>query len=47
MNAAGTNPYTGGSPYTEMIEPGLSTGRRIAQEIKLGAKTGRLAEILS
>jgi 5-formaminoimidazole-4-carboxamide-1-(beta)-D-ribofuranosyl 5'-monophosphate synthetase len=44
---AGTNPYIGGSPYTELIEPGLSTGRRIAQEIKLGARTGRLAEILS
>ncbi|MFA5860778.1 MAG: formate--phosphoribosylaminoimidazolecarboxamide ligase [Candidatus Thermoplasmatota archaeon] len=44
---AGTNPYIGGSPYTEMIEPGLSTGRRIAQEIKLGAKLGRLAEVLS
>ena len=34
---AGTNPYIGGSPYTELIEPGLSTGRRIAQEIKLAA----------
>jgi 5-formaminoimidazole-4-carboxamide-1-(beta)-D-ribofuranosyl 5'-monophosphate synthetase len=44
---AGTNPYIGGSPYTELIEPDLSTGRRIAREIKLGAKTGRLAEILS
>ncbi|MEA3198696.1 MAG: 5-formaminoimidazole-4-carboxamide-(beta)-D-ribofuranosyl 5-monophosphate synthetase [Thermoplasmata archaeon] len=44
---AGTNPYVGGSPYTEMIEPGLSTGRRIAQEIKLAAKTGRLAQICS
>ena len=44
---AGTNPYIGGSPYTELIEPGLSTGRRIAQEIKLAAKSGRLAEIVS
>ena len=44
---AGTNPYIGGSPYTEMIEPGLSTGRRIAKEIKLAAQTGRLAEILT
>jgi 5-formaminoimidazole-4-carboxamide-1-(beta)-D-ribofuranosyl 5'-monophosphate synthetase len=44
---AGTNPYIGGSPYTEMIEPDLSTGRRIAQEIKLAAKTGRLSEICS
>jgi 5-formaminoimidazole-4-carboxamide-1-(beta)-D-ribofuranosyl 5'-monophosphate synthetase len=44
---AGTNPYIGGSPYTELIEPDLSTGRRIAQEIKLGSKLGRLSEILS
>jgi 5-formaminoimidazole-4-carboxamide-1-(beta)-D-ribofuranosyl 5'-monophosphate synthetase len=44
---AGTNPYIGGSPYTELIEPGLSTGRRIAQEIKLGAQTKRLGEIVS
>ncbi len=44
---AGTNPFIGGSPYSEMIAPGLSTGRRIAQEIKQAAKTGRLGEILT
>jgi 5-formaminoimidazole-4-carboxamide-1-(beta)-D-ribofuranosyl 5'-monophosphate synthetase len=44
---AGTNPYIGGSPYTEMIEPELSTGRRIAQEIKLASRTGRLSSVLS
>lgn len=44
---AGTNPFIGGSPYSEMIAPGLSTGRRIAQEIKLAAKTGQLGKILS
>jgi len=44
---AGTNPFIMGSPYADMIEPGLSTGRRIAQEIKLGAETGRLNEIIS
>jgi 5-formaminoimidazole-4-carboxamide-1-(beta)-D-ribofuranosyl 5'-monophosphate synthetase len=44
---AGTNPFVAGSPYSEMVAPGLSTGRRIAQEIKLGAKLGRLSEILS
>ena len=44
---AGTNPYVSGSPYTDLIEPGLSTGRRIAQEIKRGAALGRLHEILS
>lgn len=44
---AGTNPFVGGSPYSEMIAPGLSTGRRIAQEIKLAAQTGQLAKILT
>ncbi|MHB8633829.1 MAG: formate--phosphoribosylaminoimidazolecarboxamide ligase [Thermoplasmatota archaeon] len=44
---AGTNPFIGGSPYSDMIEPGLSTGRRIAQEIKSAAQSGRLDEILS
>ncbi len=44
---AGTNPFIGGSPYSEMIEPGLSTGRRIAKEIKMAAATGRLPEILT
>ncbi len=39
---AGTNPYVAGSPYTEMIGPGLSTGRRIAREIKAAALGGKL-----
>jgi 5-formaminoimidazole-4-carboxamide-1-(beta)-D-ribofuranosyl 5'-monophosphate synthetase len=44
---AGTNPYTSGSPYSEMIQPDLSTGRRIAQEIKYATKHNRLKEILT
>jgi 5-formaminoimidazole-4-carboxamide-1-(beta)-D-ribofuranosyl 5'-monophosphate synthetase len=44
---AGTNPYVGGSPYTEFIEPDLSTGRRIAREIKNAGKAGKLREILT
>jgi len=44
---AGTNPYVNGSPYSEFIEPDLSTGRRIAQEIKYGAKHKVLEEILT
>lgn len=44
---AGTNPYVNGSPYSEFIEPGLSTGKRIAQEIKYAAKQNKLSEILS
>lgn len=42
---AGTNPFINGSPYSEMIEPNLSTGIRISQEIQKGAAEGRLAEI--
>ena len=44
---AGTNPFIGGSPYSEMIEPGLSTGRRIAKEIKMAAAQDKLGMILS
>jgi len=44
---AGTNPYISGSPYADYIQPGLSTGRRIAQEIKLGIEKGRLNEIIT
>jgi 5-formaminoimidazole-4-carboxamide-1-(beta)-D-ribofuranosyl 5'-monophosphate synthetase len=44
---AGTNPYTFGSPYSELIQPDLSTGRRIAQEIKYAAKSNQLDKILT
>ena len=44
---AGTNPYISGSPYYDFIEPGMSTGRRIAQEIKYAAKNNLLHEVLS
>ncbi len=44
---AGTNPYASGSPYSEYIQNNLSTGRRIAQEIKFAAKHDILHEILS
>jgi 5-formaminoimidazole-4-carboxamide-1-(beta)-D-ribofuranosyl 5'-monophosphate synthetase len=44
---AGTNPYISGSPYSELIQPNLSTGRRIAQEIKYALKVGKLNEILT
>ncbi len=44
---AGTNPYINGSPYTwlKYNEP-MSTGRRIAREIKLAVKQGRLDKVL-
>jgi len=44
---AGTNLFISGSPYSDLMEPGLSTGRRIAREIKQGRAEGRLAEVLS
>ena len=44
---AGTNLFISGSPYSDMVAPGLSTGRRIAQEIRRGQREGRLNEILS
>jgi len=44
---AGTNPYIGGSPYSDLIQPNLSTGRRIAQEIKYAVKHNQLSTILS
>ena len=44
---AGTNPYTNGSPYSWLRynEP-MSTGRRIARDIKEGIEAGRLDELL-
>lgn len=44
---AGTNPYVYGSPYTwlKYNEP-MSTGRRIAREIKTAIKKNRLKEVL-
>lgn len=44
---AGTNPYTNGSPYTWLRynEP-MSTGRRLAREIKQAIETDRLKEVL-
>jgi len=44
---AGTNPYVSGSPYSELIQTDLSTGRRIAQEIKYANKENLLEKILS
>ena len=44
---AGTNPFTHGAPYADYFAPGLSTGRRIAQEIRAGVAEGRLKIILS
>ncbi len=44
---AGTNIYLSGSPYSDLIEPNLSTGSRIAQEIRIASSTRQLDKILS
>ncbi|MEQ1849353.1 MAG: formate--phosphoribosylaminoimidazolecarboxamide ligase [Candidatus Peribacteraceae bacterium] len=44
---AGTNPFIEGSPYTTLrYDVPMSTGRRIAREIKEAIEQGRLADIL-
>ena len=44
---AGTNLFISGSPYSDLAEPGMSTGRRIAREIRIAQKRGRLADVLT
>jgi 5-formaminoimidazole-4-carboxamide-1-(beta)-D-ribofuranosyl 5'-monophosphate synthetase len=44
---AGTNLFISGSPYSDLVEPGMSTGRRIAREIRIAQKRGRLGDVLS
>ncbi len=44
---AGTNLFIAGSPYSDLAEPGMSTGRRIAREIRMAQKQGRLSDVLS
>ena len=44
---AGSNAFTQGSPYSEMIEPGMSTGRRIARCIREAIQQDRLVDVLS
>jgi len=45
---AGTNPYTNGSPYTWLrYDEPMSTGRRIAREIKLAIQKNQLKKVLN
>ena len=44
---AGTNPFIEGSPYSALkYDVPMSTGRRIAFDIKQAIKQGRLEEVL-
>ncbi|MHC1631479.1 MAG: formate--phosphoribosylaminoimidazolecarboxamide ligase [Methanotrichaceae archaeon] len=44
---AGTNVFISGSPYSDLIEKDLSTGKRIAQEINLARDTNAFQKIIS
>ncbi len=44
---AGTNPYTSGSPYADLrYDVPMSTGRRVALEIRDAIETDRLDKVL-
>lgn len=44
---AGTNPYIGGSPYADLRYPEpMSTGRRVAREIKEAIESNQLEKVL-
>ena len=44
---AGSNPFVGGSPYSDINEAFMSTGRRIARSIKKAIEDDCLEQILS
>ncbi|MBM4237340.1 MAG: DUF1297 domain-containing protein, partial [Euryarchaeota archaeon] len=44
---AGTNPFVTGSPYSDLIRPELSTGRRIAREIRIAREKDLLDKVVS
>jgi len=44
---AGSNPFVSGSPYSDLIEPEMSTGRRISREIRLGLEKDMMDKIIS
>ena len=44
---AGTNLFINGSSYSDLVQPNLSMGRRIAMELKRAREEGRLREVLS
>ena len=45
---AGTNLYVGGSPYSGLLyDDPMSMGRRIAREVKIASRKGRLADVVT
>ena len=44
---AGSNPFVSGSPYSDLVEPDMSTGRRISREIKIARDKDMLDKVIS
>ncbi len=44
---AGSNPFVGGSSYSDINEPHMSTGRRIARSIGKAIEKGKIEDLLS
>lgn len=44
---AGTNPFISGSPYADLIYPGLSTGGRIAMELRHALDAGTFDDLMT
>jgi 5-formaminoimidazole-4-carboxamide-1-(beta)-D-ribofuranosyl 5'-monophosphate synthetase len=44
---AGTNLFISGSPYSDLVDEKLSTGRRIAREIKMAKDLNLLSKVIS
>ena len=44
---AGTNPFISGSPYADLIYPGMSTGGRIAKEFRDGLTNGNFIDLMT
>jgi 5-formaminoimidazole-4-carboxamide-1-(beta)-D-ribofuranosyl 5'-monophosphate synthetase len=44
---AGSNPFISGSPYSDLVEPGMSTGRRISREIKMSRDNDQMDVVIS
>ena len=44
---AGSNPFISGSPYADLIYPGLSTGGRIALELKNALKDDTFKDLMT
>ncbi|MCK4443244.1 MAG: DUF1297 domain-containing protein, partial [Thermoplasmata archaeon] len=44
---AGTNLFVSGSPYADLMDENMSTGRRIARELRIAKEKNLLMEVLS